>query len=232
MSTVLEPKTAKAEERFLLTDISWPFYKAFCDELTDRRIRLTYDEGLLEIMVIKRPHEFFKTMLADLIRQIVLYYDIPIASGGSMTCQREDLKKGFEPDECWWIAHEAIVRGREELDFTVDPSPDLAIEVEITSSLVNRVGIYASLRVPEIWRFDGTKLRFCVLANDTYLDAQSSLAFPFLRPEHLEPFLKLDTVTDETTRIREFIRWLETHESQRLKTVSRANPVHDAPHLG
>jgi Uma2 family endonuclease len=210
MATALESKPAEGEERFLLTDISWPFYKAFCDELVDRRIRLTYDEGRLEIMVIKRPHEFYKTLLAKLVEQIAYFFEIPIASGGSMTCQREDLQKGFEPDECWWVAHEAVVRAREELDFAIDPPPDLAIEVEITRSLVSRVEIYASLRVPEIWRYDGKKLRFCVLSGDGYSDATNSLAFPFLKPEHLEPFLKLDADKDETTRIREFVERLRT----------------------
>lgn len=213
MSATVEHKTAIGEERFLLTGIRWSFYKAFCDELEGRRIRLTYDQGRLEIMITKRPHEFYKKLLAKMVEQIVLRFDIPIGSGGSMTFQRDDLEKGLEPDECWWIAHEAAVRGRGELDFQRDPPPDLAVEVEITSPLVSRTGIYAALRVPEIWRYNGEKLRFCILQDDgSYRDSPTSLAFPFLKPQHLERFLQLDPNKDETSRVREFVDWLGTQE--------------------
>jgi Uma2 family endonuclease len=208
MSTLVEAK--HGEERFLLTGIRWDFYKAFCDELDGRHIRLTYDRGNLEIMITKRPHEYYKKILAKIVEQIVLHDGIPVASGGSMTFQRDDLEKGMEPDECWWLAHEAAVRGREELDFQHDPPPDLVVEVEITRSLVSRVSIYAALRVPEIWRFNGRKLRFCVLeASGEYRDAPHSRAFPFLQPADLEPFLVMDRTKDETTRVREFVEWLE-----------------------
>lgn len=216
MSTIVKHETVIGEERFLLTGISWSFYKAFCDELEGRHVRLTYDQGRLEIMITKRPHEFYKKLLAKMVEQIVLMFDIPIGSGGSMTFQREDLKKGFEPDECWWIAHEAAVRGRKEMDFQRDPPPDLAVEVETTRPLVSRTSIYAALRVPEIWRFNGEKLRFCTLREDgSYQDSPTSLAFPFLQPQHLEEFLHFDSNKDETTRMREFIDWLRTQGFRR-----------------
>ncbi len=130
-----------------------------------------------------------------------------------MTFQREDLQKSFEPDECWWIAHESEVRTMREFDFVKDPAPDLAIEVEITSSLTNRVGIYAAMGVRELWRFDGEILRFCSLREDgEYQTSESSLAFPFLRPEHLTPYLQFDETTDETTRIRQFVAWFEQQQ--------------------
>ena len=116
-------KPPVGEERFLLTGISWDFYLAFCNELDGRRIRLSYDRGSLEIMITKAPHEYYKKLLAKLVEQIILEFDIPVRSGGSMTFQREDLQRGFEPDECWWIAHEADVRGRSPDDlFTCLPT--------------------------------------------------------------------------------------------------------------
>lgn len=214
MATIAEPQVVKDEQRLLLTDISWQFYQAFGEELRDRPIRLTYDRGRLEIMVTGRPHEWYRCMLGKLVDQTSIELDIPVSSGGSMTFQREDLKRGFEPDMCWWIAHEAEVRGRGELDFQHDPPPDLAIEVEITSSLVNRIGIYAALGVAEIWRYDGESLRFCLLQDDgAYHDAESSLAFPFLKPAHLTPFLRLDDNVDETSRVRQFVAWLRDQQS-------------------
>lgn len=214
MATIAEPQVVKGEQRLLLTDISWQFYQAFGEELRNRPIRLTYDRGRLEIMVTGRPHEWYRSMLGNLVYQTAIELNIPVSSGGSMTFQREDLKRGFEPDMCWWIAHEAEVRGRGELDFQHDPPPDLAIEVEITSSLVNRIGIYAALGVAEIWRYDGESLRFCLLEDDgAYHETESSVAFPFLKPAHLTPFLRLDDKVDETSRVRQFVAWLRDQQS-------------------
>jgi Uma2 family endonuclease len=160
-------------------------------------------------MITKAPHEFYRKMLAKLIEIIILELNIPVRSGGSMTFQRKDLEKGFEPDDCWWIAHETEVRGKREFDFQKDPPPDLAIEVEISRSLANRVGIFAAIGVKELWRHNGEKLRFCIRQDDgTYQDRDSSLAFPFLKSTDLDPYLRLDDDIDETTRVRRFRDWL------------------------
>lgn len=210
MATTAETTQIVGEERLLLTGISWGFYLRFCDELEGRRVRLTYDGGNLEIMITKRPHEFYKTLLAKLVEQLVLELNIPVSSGGSMTFQREDLQRGIEPDECWWISHEDVVRGKKELNLHRDPPPDLAVEVELSRSLVDRVSIYSAMQVPEIWRFDGATLRFCVRQQDgAYRNSESSLAFPFLKPAHLTPYLRIDENEDETTRIRQFVHWLQ-----------------------
>ncbi len=141
----------------------------------------------------------------------MLECDIPVRSGGNMTFQRDDLEKGFEPDECWWIAHEARVRGQREFDFQIDPPPDLAIEIEMSRSLVNRISIYAAMGVPEIWRYNGKTLRFCQLqADGKYTDSSHSSSFPFLRPNDLGPHLAVDDHRDETTRDRQYMQWLRT----------------------
>jgi Uma2 family endonuclease len=201
--------TAQGEERLLLRDIRWDFYLAFCEELGERPVRLSFSQGMLEIMITKAPHEFFKTMLAKLVEIIIIERNIPVRSGGSMTFQRHDLEKGFEPDECWWITSEAEVRGKQEFDFAKDPPPDLAIEVEMSHSLVDRIGIFAAIGVTELWRFNGRKLQFCMLREDgKYHDLNASHAFPFLKPADLERFLQPDDLTDETTRVRQFRDWL------------------------
>jgi Uma2 family endonuclease len=211
MTSVLDLPTQAppivGEERMLIGDISWDFYVAFCEEIGERPLRLTYSSGMLEIMITKTPHEFYKKMLAKLIEVIILELDLPVRSGGSMTFQRKDLEKGFEPDECWWIEHEAEVRTKREFDFRRDPPPDLAIEM--SRSLVSRVGIFAAMGVKELWRHNGRRLLFCVLHDDgTYRVQDASLAFPFLRPADLEPYLQIDDDTDETTRVRRFRDWL------------------------
>lgn len=215
MATIPPAAGIQGEHRTLIPDVSYSFYKAFCEEIGPRSLRLSFIDGMLEIMITKSPHEIYKKILAKLVEATVLECDIPVRSGGNMTFQRDDLEKGFEPDECWWIAHEAQVRGQSEFDFRIDPAPDLAIEIEISRSLVNRIGIYAAIGVAEIWRFNGKLLRFCVLQPDgSYLDCPTSQAFPFLRPSDLLPYLAIDDQRDETTGIRQFMNWLREHRQQ------------------
>lgn len=218
MATVTEilPETAApplaGERRILIPRVSWEFYIAFRDELDrwgSRAVRLTYDRGSLEIMTTGRPHERYKKMLAKLVETLVYELHIAVASGGQMTLRREDLERGLEADDCWWIAHEAEMRGREDYDPHNDPPPDLALEIEITNPLLDKLGIYAELGVPEIWRCDGQRLEFWRRRDDaSYRQVENSIAFPFLRPDHLLPYLRIDDDLDETTRLHRFAEWL------------------------
>ncbi len=205
--------TIVGEVRIGINGVSYEFYKQFCEEIGEQPIRLSYSDGCLEIMVTKSPHEFFRKMLAKLVEATVFDLDIPVRSGGAMTFQRDDLKKGFEPDECWWVAKERDVRSTVDFDFYQDPPPDLAIEVEMSHSLAGRIHIYAAMKVREVWRYNGRKLRFCVLDNaGQYQDAERSLSFPFLKPQDLEPFLALPGDDNETKRIRAYVNWLHSNE--------------------
>ena len=135
-----------------------------------------------------------------------------------MTCQREDLERGLEPDDCYWIAHESVMRGRTEVDFEVDPAPDLAIEIEISRSVLNRIGIYAALRVPEVWRSDGERVRVNILGEDgQYHESERSLAFPFLPIAELERFLKLAGTISETQLLRTFRVWVRDQAARGWK---------------
>jgi hypothetical protein len=88
----------------------------------------------------------------------------------------------------------------------------VAIEVEMSHSLAGRIHIFAAMRVPEVWRYNGRVLRFCILdADGQYVDAEYSKAFPFLRPDLLQPYLALPDDEDETTRLRKYVNWLRAN---------------------
>src|SRR5262249_9991265 len=143
------------------------------------------------------------------IEMLTYELGIAISSGGSTTFKRKDLKRGLEPDECYWIAHEQEVRGKKKIDLARDPPPDLAIEIDISRSSLDRASIYVALGVPEIWRFEGRTLRVYVRqASGRYRTTKTSAAFPFLPVQRLTPFLKLDPQRDETSQVREFVQWL------------------------
>jgi Uma2 family endonuclease len=135
--------------------------------------------------------------------------DLPISGGGSTTVRRRRRQRGLEPDNCYWIANEAQVRGKRRLDFRTDPPPDLAIEVDVTHSSLDRMGIYAALRVPEVWRYENQRLTFNVLQSDgNYAEQPRSLAFPLVTPSDLLRFLALRGQMDENAINRQFRTWV------------------------
>src|SRR5205809_1064345 len=116
--------TSPPAGHLFLAGVSWSAYRAQGEHLGERPLRLTYDHGRLEIMVLSCEHEGLKKILARLLEIVAEETGIELFSGGSMTFQSEDLDRGLEPDECYWIQHEAQVRGRTQLDLATDPPPD------------------------------------------------------------------------------------------------------------
>ncbi len=209
-------------QRMVLEGIRWKTYEALLEDLAGQRLRLTYDRGALEIMSPRLDHEKYKTLLGRMVEAMTEELAIPLASAGSTTWKSLAKEKGLESDESYYVQNEPRMRGRLDFDPSEDPPPDLAIEVEITASALDRLGIYAALGVPEIWTYDGRKLSFLVLGRrGEYAAAVSSFAFGFLQPGDLERFLSKFQETDETTWIRGFRRWVREELAGKAKTPPR-----------
>ncbi|MGW8257592.1 MAG: Uma2 family endonuclease, partial [Thermoguttaceae bacterium] len=133
---------------------------------------------------------------------------IPIQSGGSTTLKNKLKQRGLEPDECYYIAHEPAVRGLDEIDLTVNPPPDLAIEVDISSSSLDQLEVYASLGLPEVWICDGEHIKIHLLSDGAYVSQDRSSALPSLFPETVLSFLRKRHDTDETSWIKSFRQWV------------------------
>jgi Uma2 family endonuclease len=205
MATVELP----AEQRFVFRDADWQTYQAFLEALGDRPVRLTYDRGRLELMTLSHGHERCSNLLGRFIEALTEELDMPAQSGGSTTFNREDLDRGLEPDQCYYLENEPKVRDKHEIDLSVDPPPDLAVEVDISRSSLNRMGIYAALGVPEIWRYDGETLQVYQLGPDgEYVQATRSRHFPFLPLEEVTAFLRRRTEMSETSLVRTFRAWV------------------------
>jgi len=204
MSTVAIPD----EQRLRLSAIPWEKYLVYSDSLGPRHVRVTYDRGEMEFMTLSPKHEHRKKRLGRFVETMTEEMNIEIASFGSMTCRREDLERGLEADELYWIEHEAEVRDRDEIDFTIDPPPDLALEIEISRSTMDRLAIYAALGVAEVWRWDGETLTVMLLTGrGTYRAAQRSKAFPVLPLKEFTRFLTRTNVS-ETQLLRSFRQWV------------------------
>lgn len=197
----------------LLEHVSWEQYEAILVAFGDRKFRHVYDQGELEIMSPLRDHDRVKKMIARLIEALVIELKIPMCSEGSSTVRRKRGSKGLEPDESYYIQNEHLVRERRELDFSVDPPPDLAIEIDVTSDSRRRYTVYASLGVPEIWRHDGVHLRFLArTADGTYHEIPRSIALTLLTPADIERFLAMDGTTDQTAIMCEFVAWVRNQK--------------------
>ena len=158
-----------------------------------------------------KTHEQYASLMDLLLHVWAWEWDIDIQSCRTVTFKREDLQRGLEPDNCYYVANEAVVRSKTELDLAVDPPPDLAIEIELGGSGLDKLPLYAAFGVPEVWRFDGRILRLFVLGEDgRYQQRPSSLSFPNLSPAEMEKVLAQLGTASETALVRSFRQWVQT----------------------
>jgi Uma2 family endonuclease len=191
------------ERRVVLEGVSWGLYDALLREVGKRRVRLTYDEGRLEIMTLSPPHERAKIVLGRLVEAIAEELGVEAEGLGSWTLRRQDLLKGLEPDECYYVTSAESVIGKDDLDLRRDPPPDLAIEVDISRPDIAREPIYAALGVPELWTWDGRRLAFRERsAEGQYVPIEASLAFPTIVPADVERFVTLALASGQTAAVR------------------------------
>lgn len=208
-------------DRVILRNISWHTYQSLiADFESEPAIRLTYDRGTLEIRMPLDPHETYKKLLGRLIEAATEELDLEICSLGSRTCNREDLARGLEPDQCYYIQNEALVRDVEQIDLAHFPPPDLAVEVDITSSSLDRFSIYTDLGVPEIWRYDGRSLTIHYLGQGQYKICDQSVALPLLQASDITRFLELrfpkqetQTPVGENSLVKQFRQWLGSQQA-------------------
>ncbi|QQE67228.1 hypothetical protein GFS31_39410 [Leptolyngbya sp. BL0902] len=173
-------------QRLVLRDVSWAEFNAILEELGEQRsTRIAYDHGLLEIMAPLPEHEYFKQSLSIAIEDISEELDLDYESYGSTTWKKQAEQAGIEPDNCFYVQNEALVRGKLTLDLDQDPPPDLALEIDLTSKSIHRFPIYARLGIPEIWCYDQGQLTVYLLQSGAYQPAAQSLVFPTLKVQEL-----------------------------------------------
>jgi Uma2 family endonuclease len=126
-----------------------------------------------------------------------------------VTLKNLAVDRGIEPDNCYWIANEALVRDKSEIDLNVDPPPDLFVEVEVSRSFLDRLEIAAKLNVPEVWRIRGTELQVLLLQPDgNYAESDRSTAFPGFPVTEIAQFLQRAPGVDYTTQMRRLREWV------------------------
>jgi Uma2 family endonuclease len=187
------------EHRLLLHDVPWEAYQSLRAANPTGHLRMTYNRGELEIMSPSRKHAKVSYLLGRMIDEWTILHQIAVEAGRNATFSRQDLQKGLEPDNCYWIAHQAAIRDKEEIDLTIDPPPDLAVEVDVTRSSLSKLPIYQALGVPEVWRWRAGILEVLSLQEGgNYVAQQGSEAlphFPLLLAEEVLESTREDNTT-------------------------------------
>jgi Uma2 family endonuclease len=186
------PPAAEPAER-VTTWTDWATYVTVADALQrGSRARVTFDDGWMEIRMPSGRHEMISRLLASMVEAILMVLGMAGSPGGSTTFRRADLRKGAEPDSCFWIAHADQVIGMCDFDAAVHPPPDLILEVDVAGSSEHRMAIWAAMGVPEVWRaFPGGGVRFCRLVGGRWEVVERSVTFPWLSSDEVSRHVAL-----------------------------------------
>jgi len=198
-----------AENRVILNNISWDTFERLLADIGDRRKTLFhYINGTLEIMSPLSLHEGSNRFIEALLGIFTDELEIDMRRLGSLLMKIPELKLGAEPDSCYYIQNEPIIRGKEVIIVGQDPAPDLVLEVDITNPSDRRLPIYALLAVPEVWRYDGYSLEFLALENGAYQPIEKSLSFPDLPDAIIVEYVQKRLTLGESGTLREFRKWV------------------------
>jgi Uma2 family endonuclease len=202
-------------QRLVLRDVTWPEFEAILAELGERRSsRIAYSQKTLEIFMPLPEHEFAKEIISDLLKALLEELDIEFCSLGSTTFKQPEAE-GLESDQCFYIQNEAAIRGKKRLNMGIDPPPDLALEVDITSRTYPE--IYAALGVPELWQFSQGRLQIKVLREGKYEAVAESPNFPgFALTDKMLELLEQSAIVGRNAVLKSFRAWVKSQTSPGL----------------
>ncbi len=194
--------------RVMFHNVNWQEFEAIIEEFGDHRAaRLAYSQGTLEIRMPLPKHEVAKVIIGDLVKILLEELELDCESFGSTTFKREDMASGVEPDDSFYIQNHAQMIGKERIDLNIDPPPDLAIEVDVTSK--TQLDAYEALKVPELWRYEDGKLEINILQDGKYIKSEISPAFPNLPILEVIPrFVEQSRTLGRSPTLRAFRQWV------------------------
>jgi len=209
----LAPTQLIGEKRVVLRGLTWLAYQQILGALPQSRTaRLIFNCGVLEITMPLEEHENASELLGLFIRVLVGEMGLKLKSLRSTTLDREDLDRGAEPDNAYYIQNQARVAGR-SVNLQQDPPPDLVVEVDITHTDIDKNRLYAAMGVPELWRYNGRDWRIFILENGDYQESEFSPIFPWVQKAYLYQFLA-EAQQDEIAAEQALRQLVRDHLSQ------------------
>jgi Uma2 family endonuclease len=200
-----------AGEVAIFHNVLWDEYEALLEQVGEARgLRISFNDGTLKIMSLSLEHETYAEFIKALVTQIRFRLRINIRSSGSATMRKKKKSKGNEPDAGFYVQTAPVVGNRLDLDFAVDPPPDVVVEVDIHHDSTDNYPIYAALGVPEIWRYDGWEATIFHLKGSDDVEAEASLALPMITSAILTEYLTRMRQEGEFEAIIAFDEWLQS----------------------
>ncbi|MGF1479021.1 MAG: Uma2 family endonuclease [Cyanophyceae cyanobacterium] len=182
------------EQRQLISGVSWERYEAFLEELGDSaKYRVTYLDGVLELVSPSRRHESNKSNIGSLLEDYFKEKRIRYFPLGSTTFRKEQRRGGSEPDESYCIE-------------TDKEFPDLAIEVIETSGSIDKLEVYKRLGVQEVWFFKNNQFELYHLRGESYEQIEHSEVLPDLDLAMLAQYAVSDDPLEAALEFREKVR--------------------------
>jgi Uma2 family endonuclease len=193
-------------QRFVFYDVDWQFYEQISRLMERTRAFVTYYKGKLELVTISLLHERIAALLTIIVQVLAEETNTPMIAAGMTTLKRQDLNEATEPDRSFYTTHELQMRGKQQLDLSIDPPPDIAIEVEVTRRLGERKSIYQDLGVPEIWIYGTEGISILLHSDAGYSRAEKSPTFPQISPQEILGFITAGLSQDQTAFTKAFRR--------------------------
>ena len=200
-----------AFEQFVFDDADWRFYELILRKVGERRVFVTFDGERLEVMTPSPEHEKNTSRLEQVVRLLMLEFRVPFESLGSFTLKKRKADAGLEPDRCFYTRNADAIVGKRRIDLSRLPPPDLAIEVEVSRRLLDRLDIYRRLRVPEVWCYDGRRLRILRLSRRGYEEVARSPTLPQVPPDEIHRLMQASWTVNELAWTEMVQQWVRQH---------------------
>jgi Uma2 family endonuclease len=196
-------------------EVSWDEYEELLEQVGEAPgLRISYDNGSLDLSTLSTEHEKYSEFISSLVGIIRLRLRINILSFGSATMRKRKLKKGKEPDACFYVQTAPLIGNRIQLDFEADPPPDVAVEIDVHHDSRSSFPIYAALGVSEIWRYDGQAMTIYLLSKtgdaQEYVAGDASAALPMLSGTLLAEMIDRMRKDGELSALLTFEEWLQS----------------------
>jgi len=203
------------DRRIALRGVSWATYLKLVEDVGDCRVLMAYNRGVLEFMSPGPIHERFKKRLDRLILVLCEELDVPCMSFASTRWQHFAAEKGIEPDDCYLLTAEKVAAsGHGSRKSTDYPFPDLVVEIDMRRSQVDRPDIYATMGVPEVWRFDDGTLFVDRLRPDGAYGSAEASGFLTVRAAEVSGWLE-DVSGDDNAWSRRLRAWVRAEVAPR-----------------
>jgi Uma2 family endonuclease len=223
-------RSSRASQRLLLRDVAWRSYEAVLNELRAQPIRITYDAGKLEFLELSDEHRMLVRLIGRLVTSLSQALGVRLTGGRPMTFLRRDLDGGLEPDRYYYLGDEVPGRGLREILPEYDRPPDLAVEIDLEGSALDRMRLYAAMGFPEVWRHDGQHLRVHLLRDDgRYTVGAMSRCLPFPRLTAALGLMRKSEALDDAGLVPSFSGWVRRERERALQERREARPAPGAP---